>query len=142
MEPHVSGVKKESVGPNKPRHAHDVGYCWGAPTQRQTYMGGCQNCGPFLGTLNIRCRIIIRTQKGTIILRTPYYMLWAVCQAASTSIDSTCTAWQARERLCAPLHRPTSQTVHFAWFVGDILVLWFQIAKKKGTRGPKRGQHA
>ena len=26
-------------------------------------MGGCQNCGPFLGTLNFRCRIIIRTQK-------------------------------------------------------------------------------
>ena len=25
---------------------------------------------PFLGTLNIRCRIIIRTQKGTIILTT------------------------------------------------------------------------
>ena len=31
-------------------------------------MGGCQNHGPFLGTLNIRCRIIIGTQKGTIIL--------------------------------------------------------------------------
>ena len=29
-----------------------------------------QNCGPFLGTLNIRCRIILRTQKGTIILTT------------------------------------------------------------------------
>ena len=32
------------------------------------YMGGCQNSGPFLGTLNIRCRIIIGIQKGTIIL--------------------------------------------------------------------------
>ena len=31
-------------------------------------MGGCQNYGPFLGTLNIRCRIIIGTPKGTIIL--------------------------------------------------------------------------
>ena len=30
--------------------------------------GGCQNYGPFLGTLNIRGRIIIGTQKGTIIL--------------------------------------------------------------------------
>ena len=29
----------------------------------QGYMGGCQNYGPFLGTLNIRCRIIIRIQK-------------------------------------------------------------------------------
>ena len=30
-------------------------------------MGGGQNYGPFLGTLNTRCRII---QKGTIILTT------------------------------------------------------------------------
>ena len=28
-------------------------------------MGGCQNYGLFLGTLNIRGRIIIGTQKGT-----------------------------------------------------------------------------
>ena len=33
-------------------------------------MGGCQNYGPFLGTLNIRCRSIIGTQKRTIILTT------------------------------------------------------------------------
>ena len=31
-------------------------------------MGGCQNYDPVLGTLNIRCRMIIRIQKGTIIL--------------------------------------------------------------------------
>ena len=37
-------------------------------------MGGCQNYDPFLGTLNIRCRIIIGTQKGTIIsTKTEYY---------------------------------------------------------------------
>ena len=35
-------------------------------------MGGCQNYGPFLGTLNIRCRIIIGIQKGTIILTTTH----------------------------------------------------------------------
>ena len=35
-------------------------------------MGGCQNCGPFLGTLNIRCRINIGIQKGTIIFRTSH----------------------------------------------------------------------
>ena len=35
-------------------------------------MGGCQNYGPFLGTLNNRCRIIIGTQKGTIILTTTH----------------------------------------------------------------------
>ena len=38
-------------------------------------MGGCQNHGPFLGTLNIRGRIIIGTQKGTIILTTTH-LLW------------------------------------------------------------------
>ena len=35
-------------------------------------MGGCQNYGLFLGTLNIRCRSIIRNQKGTIILTTTH----------------------------------------------------------------------
>ena len=35
-------------------------------------MGNCQNYGPFLGTLNIRCRIILRTQNGTIILTTTH----------------------------------------------------------------------
>ena len=34
------------------------------------YMGGCQNHGPFSGTLNTRCRIIKGIQKGTIILTT------------------------------------------------------------------------
>lgn len=35
-------------------------------------MGSCQNYGPFWGTLYNRCRIIIRTQKGTIILTTTH----------------------------------------------------------------------
>ena len=35
------------------------------------YMGNCQ-IGPFLGTLNIRCRIIRGIQKGTIILTTTH----------------------------------------------------------------------
>ena len=35
-------------------------------------MGGCQNYDPFWGTLNIRCRIIIGIQKGTIILTTTH----------------------------------------------------------------------
>ena len=39
-----------------------------------THMGGCQNYGPFLGTLNIRCRTIIRTQERTIILTTTYIL--------------------------------------------------------------------
>ena len=32
--------------------------------------GGCQNYGPFLSTLNIRFRIIVGIQKGTITLTT------------------------------------------------------------------------
>ena len=35
-------------------------------------MGGCQNYGPFLGTLNTRGRIILGTHKGTIILTTTH----------------------------------------------------------------------
>ena len=35
-------------------------------------MGGCKNYGPFLGTLNIRCRIIIGIPKGTIVLTTTH----------------------------------------------------------------------
>ena len=35
-------------------------------------MGSCQNYGPFLGALNNRCRIIIGTQNGTIILTTTH----------------------------------------------------------------------
>ena len=36
------------------------------------YMGSCQNYGPFLGTLNNRCRIILRTPNGTIISTTTH----------------------------------------------------------------------
>ena len=45
----------------------------GDPYQRaaRLYMGGCQH-GPFLGPLNTRCRIILRTQKGTMILSTTH----------------------------------------------------------------------
>ena len=35
-------------------------------------LGGCQNYGPFLTTLNIGGRIIIGIQKGTIILTTTH----------------------------------------------------------------------
>ena len=35
-------------------------------------MGGCQYYGPFLGTLNIRGRIIMGIQKWTIILTTTH----------------------------------------------------------------------
>ena len=40
--------------------------------RKKNYMGGCQNYGPILGPRNIRCRIILRTQKGSIILTTTH----------------------------------------------------------------------
>ena len=38
-------------------------------------MGGCQNYDPFLGTLNIRGRVLIGIQKGTVILTTTHMVL-------------------------------------------------------------------
>ena len=38
----------------------------------ECHMSGCQNYGPSLGTLNNRCRIIMGTQKGAIILTTTH----------------------------------------------------------------------
>ena len=49
-------------------------------------MGGCQNYGPFLGTLNNRCRIIIGTQKGTIILTTLHMVDCRVSMFGITSM--------------------------------------------------------
>ena len=37
-------------------------------------MAGCQNYGPFLGTLNIRGRIIIRTQEGAVNVTTTHIL--------------------------------------------------------------------
>ena len=36
------------------------------------YMGGCQNYDPLLCPLNTRCRSIIRSQEGTIVLITTH----------------------------------------------------------------------
>ena len=38
----------------------------------QNIMGGCQNYDPFLGTQNIRCRILMGIRKGTVILTTTH----------------------------------------------------------------------
>ena len=43
------------------------------------YMVGCQHYGPFLGTLNFGGRIMIRTQKGTIILTTNHILYIYIC---------------------------------------------------------------
>ena len=77
------------------------------------YMGGCQNYGPFLGTLNIRGRIIIGTQKGTIILTTTHIDIYIykipdyaeTCHVASTNNlephrkmgpEPLCMLWQGQ----------------------------------------------
>ena len=39
------------------------------------HVGGCQNYDPFWGTRNIRCRMIMGIQKGTIILTTTHVKL-------------------------------------------------------------------
>ena len=44
----------------------------GDPVWLIAHLGGCQNYGPFLGTLNIRGCIIIGIQKRTIILTIPH----------------------------------------------------------------------
>ena len=49
-------------------------------------MGSCQNYGPFLGTLNIRCRIIKRTQKGTIILTTTHVFITELPALGPTNV--------------------------------------------------------
>ena len=45
----------------------------------KVHADGCQNCGPLLGRLNTRCRVILRTKKGTIILGTTH-VHGPVCQ--------------------------------------------------------------
>ena len=49
------------------------------------YMGGCQNDGPFLGTLIIRCRIITGKQKETIIVTTTHIDLNTIVLTISTT---------------------------------------------------------
>ena len=61
-------------------------------------MGGCQNHGPFSGTLNIRCRILIGTQKGTIILTTTHI---AVVQVISWG-GGLCTLGPRTQKAKAP----------------------------------------
>ena len=56
-------------------------------------MGGCQNYGPFLGTLNFRCLILIGIQNGTIILTTTHkyvYIYIYTVQKPSTLAPQHC----------------------------------------------------
>ena len=49
-------------------------------------MGGCQNYGPLLGPLITRCRTIIRTEKGTIVLTTLIWLLFGVILVGGLAI--------------------------------------------------------
>ena len=51
-------------------------------------MGGCQNSGSRLGPLNTRCRIILRTQKGTIILTTTHMVEEEIFSLKKTALAS------------------------------------------------------
>ena len=71
-------AKKAGLWPHLPtkRHSHNdsghIASMAGMTESLTTHMDGCENYGPLLGPLNARCRIILRTQKGTIILTTTH----------------------------------------------------------------------
>ena len=57
-------------------------------------MGGCQNYGPFLGTLNISCRIIVGIRNGTTILTTTHIgNYYRVIKGDTRSLDYGTYAW-------------------------------------------------
>ena len=61
------------------------------------HMGGCQNYGPFWGTLNIRCRIITGSQKGTIILTSTHIFVPSLLRCSSvikSGRDQLIHPWQ------------------------------------------------
>ena len=60
-------------------------------------LGSCQNYGPFLGTLNIRCRIILGTQKGTIILTTTHLEAGAAMRQTEASDLGEFLGWVSRD---------------------------------------------
>ena len=49
------------------------------------HVGGCQNYGPLLNPLDTRCRMILRTPKGTRILTTTQVLL-ACCLKTARSL--------------------------------------------------------
>ena len=61
------------TGSSRPLKGRSLG---GGGLHIYIYMGGCQNYGPFLGTLNIRCRIRTGAQKGIIILTTAHMCIY------------------------------------------------------------------
>ena len=79
------------------------------------HVGGCQNYGPFLGTLNIRCRIMIGTQKGTINLTTTH-----VCPEIGGTLMQPEAQFQGPCKESALGRSPTQQGVPQRTVVGII----------------------
>ena len=61
---------------------------WAKLFRRDQY--NTQNYGPLLGPLNTRCRIILRTQKGTIILTTTHIKTRAIAISGRFPSASLC----------------------------------------------------
>ena len=87
--------------------------CVGSPSTqparglRRRHMGGCQNYGPLLGPLNTRCRSVLRTQKGTIILTTTHMAMECFLQRTGPQRIS-------HPKVQAPswyIHRPRSHKI-------------------------------
>ncbi len=108
-----------------------------------TYMGGCQNYGPFLGTLNIRCRIMIGIQEGTTILTTAhicmcvdrgrkYEYMTLICPYMYTSMHTyMCGHEDVREYSHVCMHVQTWYKVFRLYYVfpsdrSEVRVPWFQ----------------
>ena len=82
-------------------------------------MGGCQNYGPFLGTLNIRYRIIIRTQKGTLILTTTQMysdVVGGTASGARNPPPALCPEASKPQKFKRPFFSPTSLGLGFREF--------------------------
>ena len=71
------------------------------------YMGGCQSYGPFLGTLNIRCRIVIyyntlttrpRFILGTVSNYTNKRNLWPKKELFAKSAIADCLSFPSKAR--------------------------------------------
>ena len=85
-------------------------------------MGGCQNDGPFLGTLNIRGRIMIGIQKGTIILTTNHILSFGE-EGYRRQSPTRCTTCQDVGLFCVfmdvsqkklPAQMPMGSSKHYA----------------------------
>ena len=83
--PHITPIDIEQLSPQRPpsNPVYSSFHCIFHLILYHSYMGGCQNYGPFSGTLNIRCRIRIGIQKGTLILTTTHITYIGVSRTPS-----------------------------------------------------------